>query len=112
MAAMTTALTEYANFGNSITYRTDDHTDAAPRLVILDRKTSASPDGNNKFRLRVVFGTEDAEGNPLASKIGFSAEVTRPIPGQAADFAAAKALFLEAIASDEFSNSVDKRDWF
>jgi hypothetical protein len=106
MAAMTTALTEFATNGDSRTYVLTDHSVLKPKLVVQKRRVPAGTQTVSDTTVSVVFGTEDSDGLALASKVAFSANVRMPIHGQAADRDACLAVFRDIIASDEFSVAV------
>jgi len=111
MAAMTTALTEFSDNGNSRTYTYTGHTAQDPRLVIQKRKV---PSGNQTViedTITVLSGTEDASGNPLSSRVTFQAVVRRPIDGVSADVTAALAIFRDIVAGDEFGNTVSTQEY-
>jgi len=57
----------------------------------------------------VVYGTEDADANPLASKVVFDAGVRFPANGQSSDVTAALAVFRDFVASDEFTAMVNSQ---
>lgn len=111
MAAMTTVLKEHADYGNARTYTAPGHTALVPQLVLQKRKVLNSPDGNIESSVAVVFATKDTAGLTLQGKIRFEAVVRFPAQGDADDVAAAKALFREIIASDNFDDAVDDQNW-
>jgi len=111
MAAMTTALTEFSDNGNSRTYTYTGHTAVDPRLVLQRRKVAAGTTSVIEDTITVLSGTEDADANPLAAKVRFSATVSRPINGVAADVTAALAIFRDIVAGDEFGNTVSTQEW-
>lgn len=107
MVALATNLNEFSDKENSRTYVTDGHTTAQPRIVAQRRRV---PQGNqvvSESVVDVVFGTKDASGAILPQKISFEAKVRLPVAADAADIAAAKALFREVVACDEFDAVVD-----
>jgi hypothetical protein len=106
MASFATTITEFSDKENNRTYMVSGHTVQAPRLVIQKRKVPTSMSGSAESHLMVVYGTEDAEGNPLASKVVFDAGVRYPADGQSEDVTAALAVFRDFVASDEFTNLV------
>jgi hypothetical protein len=111
MAAMSTALTEFADNGNSRTYTYTGHTAAEPRLVLQKRRV---PEGNNtviESTVSVLSATEDANGDILPQKVLFSATHKSPIAGISADVDAALAVFRDIIAGDEFANTVSTQEW-
>jgi len=111
MAAMTTALTEFADNGNSRTFTYTGHTAAEPRLVIQRRKTGTGSNTVLEDTLQVVSSTEDSAGSILDSKVVFSANLRRPIQGIAADVTAALAIFRDIVASDEYTNTTATQEW-
>jgi len=111
MAAMTTALTEFADNGNSRTYTYTGHTAAEPRLVIQKRKVASGSTSVIEDTVSVISSTEDASGELLASRVLFEAKVRRPVDGIAADVTAALAIFRDVIAGDEFTNTVSTQEW-
>jgi hypothetical protein len=106
MASFATTITEFSDKENNRTYMVSGHTVQAPRLVIQKRKVPTSKSGSAESHLMVVYGTEDAEGNPLASKVVFDAGVRYPADGQSEDVTAALAVFRDFVASDEFTDLV------
>lgn len=111
MAAMTTVLTEFSQSGNSRTSTISGHTAVSPRLVIEKRRV---PEGNQtmvEYSCKVIYATDDADGEVLSQKIAFEASVRYPVLGTAADVDAALAVFRDIIAGDEFGNSVDTQEW-
>lgn len=111
MAAMTTALTEFSNNGNSRTCTTPSHTAAKPRLVIEKRKV---PEGNQtmvEYTVKVIHSTVDSEGLVLAQKVTFEGSGRYPLAGSQTDIDAALVIFRDIIAGDEFANSVSTQEW-
>lgn len=111
MAAMTTALTEFADNGNSRTYTRTGHTATKPKLVLQRRTIASGQTSVIEDQVSVLSGTEDVDGVPLAPRVLFTATVRRPINGIAADVTAALAVFRDIIAGDEFGNTVDTQEW-
>lgn len=109
MANFATVITEFSDKENNRTYMVSGHTVAAPRLVIQKRKVPTAVSGVAETHLMVVFGTEDAEGLPLASKVVFDAGVRFPANGQADDVTAALAVFRDFVASDQFTAMVNSQ---
>lgn len=111
MAAMTTALTEFADNGNSRTYTYTGHTALDPKLLLQRRRV---PSGNQTIAedtVTVLSGTEDSNGAMLPSRVMFTATVRRPIDGIAADVTAALAIFRDVVAGDEFTNTVNTQEF-
>jgi len=111
MAAMTTALTEFADNGNSRTYTYTGHTAAEPRLVIQKRKIAAGSGSMMEDTVSTISSTEDASGELLASKVAFETKARRPVDGISADVTAALAVHRDVIASDEYTNTIDTQEW-
>jgi hypothetical protein len=111
MASFTTTISEFSDKENHRTYAIDGHTVQDPRLVIQKRKVPATTSANSQSTLMVVYGTEDADANPLASKIVMEANVRFPANGQSADVTAALATFRDFVASDEFTAMVNSQTY-
>lgn len=111
MAAMTTALTEYADIGNARTWTISGHTVKKPRLVIQTRRV---PSGNQviaEVNFKTVYGTEDSDGNALAQKISFETKVRYPMDYLAADLTAAQVVHRDVVAGDEFAACITSFNW-
>lgn len=108
MASYTTVLTVQNDTDNRRVMHIDGHTPSKPRLVIQKRK-EAGAEGSAQDTLDIIYGTEDAAGNLLTSKVGFSVNVRRPNNGIAADLSAALAVFRDMVASDEFTAMVNSQ---
>lgn len=106
MASFATAINEFSDKENSRTYAITGHTVAAPKLLIQKRKVPAMASGVSESTLNVVYGTTDAEGNVLQSKVNFGASVRYPANGKSSDVTAALAVFRDFVASDQFSAMV------
>lgn len=110
MAAMTTALTEYTDNGNTRVYTYTGHTATEPRLVIQMRKDPSAVGAVLEDTVKVVSSTEDANGELLQSRVTMEAKVRRPNNGIAADVTAILAIFRDIIAGDEFTNTVNTQE--
>lgn len=111
MAAQTTALTEFADEGNSRKYTTAGHTASKPKLVLQRRRV---PEGNQvviEDTISVVHATTDVDSNILPQKVRFSATIVRPVGYTQADVDAALVIFRDIIAGDEFGNTVNTQEW-
>lgn len=112
MAAMTTALTEFADNGNSRTYvRTATHTALLPRLVLQRRKV---PVGNQKMledTVLVLSATTNPAGATLSERVTMEVKVRRPIDGVAATVTADLAILRDIVASDEFGSMITTQNW-
>ena len=106
MAHFTTTITEFSDKENNRTYMVSGHTVQAPRLVIQKRKVPSTLSATAESHLMVVYGTKDAEGSPLSSKVVFDAGVRYPADGQSSDVTAALAVFRDFVASDQFTAMV------
>lgn len=111
MAAMTTALTEFSDSGNSRVYTYTGHTATEPRLVLQKRKIATSGTSVIEDTFTVVSSTEDAAGDLLASKITFEVKCRRPVNGIAGDVTAALAILRDVVAGDEYGNTVSTQQW-
>lgn len=111
MPVITTALTEFSDKENARTYTVSGHTVAKPRLLIQKRSVASSVGGVSQDTLSVVYGTVDGAGIPLNSKVVFEVNIRRPQAALAADVDAAKALFREVVASDEFAAVVASQNY-
>lgn len=107
MAAMTTALTEFTDNGNSVTFITDSHSASLPRLVIQSKREAV---GNNPIArddISVVYATKDGDDAVLSQRSVCGFYVKRNINGADVDLQAAFALLREIVASDEAQAVVD-----
>lgn len=111
MAAMTTALTEFTTEGNSRSYTVAAHTALKPSLVLQRRKVASQPLQAAEDQLSVLVATVDADGNPITTRVMFTATVRRPLEAADADITAALATFRDLVASDEFSVMVSTQGW-
>lgn len=111
MAGQTTAITEFADNGNSRTYTYTGHTALKPKLVIQKRKV---PSGNQTMledSIKILAATTDPDSAVMAEKVTFEAIVRRPTLGLAADVTAALAVFRDIVAGDEFGTMVNTQGW-
>jgi hypothetical protein len=111
MAAMSTALTEYSNNGDSRTSALSTHTFSKPNIVIEKRKTPVGSQTVAEYSVSVIYATEDSNGDVLSSKVAFTGTFRAPINGTASDITTALATFRDIIAGDEFANSVNTLEW-
>jgi hypothetical protein len=111
MGSFTTSITEFSDSENRRTYSVSGHTVQAPKLLIQKRTVPKTTASACESALSVVYGTADAEGSPLATKVNLSASVRYPANGQSADVTAALAVFRDFVASDEFTNMVTSQDY-
>lgn len=111
MAAMTTALTEFSDNGNSRTYTLTGHTAINPQLVIQKRRVPSGSQTVAEDTITVLRSTDDSAGEQLPQKISFEVKVRRPINGTQADVDALLAIFRDIVAGDEFANSVNTQEF-
>lgn len=111
MAAMTTALTEFADNGNSRTYTLSTHTAGEPALVLQKRKVPVGNQTMLEDTVTVLLATEDSNGDKLTSRVTMTATIRRPMDGIAADVTSALATFRDIIAGDEFGNTVNTQEF-
>lgn len=111
MSRIATVLTDFADNGNSRTLSAPGHSALKPRVVIQKRTVALNAASSPEDTIDIVYGTSDAEGAVLASKVSFSVKVKRPLQGQPADVTAAMALFREIVASDNFTDMVVGQSW-
>ena len=110
-AAMSTTLTQFNDVSNARTYTAPGHTIPLPKQVIQRRKAAAGAVMVSESSIRVVFGSKDAEGVPLAERISFEVVVRVPLKAQTDDVNAAKALFREIVDSTNFSTVVSTQNY-
>lgn len=111
MASFITSITEFSDSDNRRTYQVSGHTVVKPKLVIQKRKVPASPSAIAESDLTVVYGTVDATGLPLASKVAIGANVRYPANAASADITAALVAFRDFVASDQFTNLVNSQGY-
>jgi hypothetical protein len=104
-------LTEYSDGDNSRTWVNAGHTNAKPQLVIQKRKIPGNQADLSAFMtssFKVVYGTVDASGDPMAQKISLECTARHPQGALAADLTNAIALFQEFVADADFDDAVKK----
>jgi hypothetical protein len=111
MAAMSTALTEFRDNGDSRQYTYSGHTAGDPRMVLQRRRVAQGNQVIAEDQVTVLSGTENADSEPLPERVTFAVTVRRPITGDAADVTAALAVFRDVVAGDEFGNTVSTQEW-
>lgn len=111
MAAMTVALTEFSDSGNSRTSTLAAHTVLKPQVVVEKRRV---PEGNqtvSEYSAKAVIATTDSTGAVLPQKVSMEVTVRFPVNSQAADIQIALTTLRAIIAGDEFANSVVTQNW-
>lgn len=111
MAAMSTALTQFANTGDSRTWTTTGHTVQTAKVVVMKRKVPSGSNPVAEISVAVVHSTKDAENIVLPSKVNFTITVRTPVQGQTADVTAALAIIRDIVASDNFGASVTSQNF-
>jgi hypothetical protein len=111
MAAMSTALTEFADNGNSRTYTTSGHTASLPKLVIQKRRVPEGSATVAESTVSVIHATQDEAGDVLSQKVTMSVSVRYPIDGNSNDVDAVLVILRDIVAGDEFANTVDTQEW-
>lgn len=106
MASFATTIEEFSDKENYRTYAISGHSVADPKLLIQKRKVATTPTGRSENTLMVVYGTEDDDGTPLASKVVFEVNHRQPANGASSVTTAALAVFRDFVASDEFTAMV------
>jgi hypothetical protein len=111
MAAMSTALTEFSQNGNSRTSTITGHTAVEPKLVIEKRRVPEGGQSMAEYSFKVVEATTDVDDIVLPQKVTFECIVRYPLLGDAAIVTAALAVIRDIVAGDEFGNSVTTQEW-
>lgn len=111
MTAMTTVLKAYATNGLSQTFSAPTSTFRKPVLVSIARKPSSNG-LVNEVTVKVTAVTEDSDGNIVRERDIMTGSFREALKGDAADFALAKALFIEVISSDNLADVVSTGNGF
>lgn len=111
MAAQTTALTVFSNYGDNRTYTTSGHVTSKPKLVIQKRKVPVGNQTVAETTIQVIHATADAASEILKDKVSMMATVRTPLAGDSADVAAVLAIFRDIVAGDEFANAVTTQEY-
>lgn len=106
MASFTSTIEEFSDKENHRTFAVDGHTVVKPKLVIQRRSQPKTPQSPSESSLSVVYGTLDADGSPIPTKVNISASVRYAAHSDPTDVTAALAVFRDLVASDEFTNMV------
>jgi hypothetical protein len=111
MAAMSTALTEFSNIGNSRTYTVTGHTSSKAKLVLETRRVPSGKQNVAENVITVAYATEDADGLLIPQKASCSFSCKFPINGDTADRDAVLAVIRDIVASDEVTNTVATQEF-
>lgn len=107
----THVLDQYDSGNNMRSWVDAGHTEAKPEVMIQRRTVPENTADSNAFatkKLKVVMGTEDANGDPLAKKISIETICKVPQGALAADVTKAIALHQAATAHADFTIMVTK----
>jgi len=113
MAAMSTAMTEFQDNGNSRTWVLNAHTAVKPRLVIQKRSVPTGPTGNLQNSIAVIYATEDSAGALLNSKVALEVSIRYPkeMGPSETDLTDAAVVLKDIVASDEFAATLASQKW-
>lgn len=111
MAAMTTALTEFSDSGDSRTYTLSGHTASSPKLVIQKRRVPAGNQTVAEVTVEALAATVDSNSVLVPQKIGMKASIRYPINGTYADVSSLLATFRDIVAGDEFAAAISSQNW-
>jgi hypothetical protein len=111
MAAMTTVLKEFNDLNNKRVFTTPTHTTSKPAFMTQSRKALTPASTVSEDEMAVSLACEDADGAVLPTNALFSVRVRKHLSAISGDIAAAKALFREFVASDEFDVMVDQSNY-
>lgn len=113
MAAMSTALTQFATNGDSRTWTTSGHTVSKPKLVIQKRRVPAGNQTVQETNISVVQAALAPDGTVLPSKVTFAATIRYPIDIKSGETTVADtlAIFRDMVAGDEFAATVTSQNF-
>lgn len=111
MAAMTTAITEFSDNGNSRTYTYTGHTVSDPRLVIQKRKVPALHQLMVEDVITTISGVVDGNGDPIDENATITTIIRRPKTAASAGITALLATHRDIFGSDEATNTVNTQNW-
>lgn len=109
MAAMLTNLVFSSSNGNTIVYARDPHTAVKPALCLLTRSEGNGPTGNLTSTVQLVQGTNDIDGNLVASRCVLELKAKYPKNGTFTDMSGLIAIASDILNSDEFLAAVQKQ---
>lgn len=111
MAAMTTALTEYFDLGDTRTYVQAGHLASKPKLVLQKRRVPVGNQIVNEIYFTVSNATNDALGVLMPQRVTFKCTVNYPLGCESAVITAARDTFRDMVAGDEFAAMVTSMNW-
>lgn len=101
--------TEINDSNNVRTWVLDNHTASKVQLINQKRRTTGPVDDQKlESELKVVYGTEDAAGDILPTKISIACNTRYPIDAKSTDLDAAITEFQLLVASTKFADMVKK----
>lgn len=105
MAALITSVTEFSTLGDSKTYAIAGHTAQLPRVITQKRRVPSKEGAVASMETTIVYGTKDALGEILSSKVAFSISTRWPnnIGPSQTEITDALATLKDVVASDEFT---------
>lgn len=107
MAAIVTVLKNHEERGSTRVFTTPTHSVASPQMVKQSHRTPVGDQMVATDNIEVRYAVADVAGSSLPTDVIFSVSVRRDKRSAAATVAAAKVLFREIVASDEFDAIVD-----
>lgn len=111
MAAMSTALTEFATNGDSKTWTTSGHTASLPKLVIQKRRVPAGNQTVAETVISVVQAGVDSGSAVLPSKVSMSVTIRYPVAITGTTVADVKTILRDIVAGDEFAASITSQNF-
>lgn len=105
--------TEYNDANNTRSWTLPGHTEAKPQVVIQKRRDIGVGDERKlESEYKTVFGTVDANGDPLDTKIQITTVARYPAKGAIADLQAAVDEHQLLTASSLLDGVIEKRTYF
>jgi len=116
MAALSAALTEFADNGNSRTYTSSGHAASKPKLVVQKRLVPVGNQTMAEFSATVVQAVNGADGGIAAQKVSYEVKVRYPtLDADATDLSSVQdaclVLLRDIVASDEMTASHKSQNW-
>lgn len=113
MTAMVTALTDYADNGESRTFTTSGHSVIEPKLVIQKRRVPSNGQQVASINCAVVQATHDVDGAVLAQKVVGEVSFRYPIDigGTETTIDDVLVILKDIVNGDEFAASIESFGW-
>nr|URG16486.1 MAG: coat protein [Leviviridae sp.] len=99
----------YGSTSDQTTFTLPGHTVAAPRLAIFDRKVPQSNGGkltNPNYKVRIIYGFADVDGNPLESRAVIEANIRWPVAADGSVIEGAIDIMGEMLTNVDFQDDV------